>query len=174
MIQHEDDLRNQRLGYLLTLNGLLFAGLAFAWKSSPHSLVFVLAAMGILIAASALWSMVLSDRAIRYLRNRDPIARNNPRVPTYSVAADVELGSIPVAFSSQLPSPESADDPTQRKRVRRLWRWLVQPWHALPIILGGAWVAILIIDVHHAGEVGLGGRSQMYMPPLTPMIWPVM
>jgi len=131
MVQHEDDLRNQRLGYLLTLNGLLFAGLAFAWRA-PHarSLVLVLAATGILIAVSTLSSMTLSDRAISYLRERAPLGR--ARLDGKNPTEEEEIESIPVALNEL--------------QIRQGWVLrLLQPWRALPVFLGVAWVAILVL-----------------------------
>jgi hypothetical protein len=42
MIQHEDQLRAQRLGWLLTLNGFLFAALGFAWNSDAAEWLIVI------------------------------------------------------------------------------------------------------------------------------------
>jgi len=171
MIQHEDDLRNQRLAYLLTLNGLLFTALAFAWRA-PHalSLVVVLAVMGVLIAASAFFSMRLSDRAIRYLRNRDPMFRNldggtsgtgddvrsSPAVEGAGSTAteSEELRTIPVAISGSLLRSSEAQRAGQAHHGREgiLHRAVdrgIQPWRAFPVILGGAWVAIFVIADRH-------------------------
>jgi hypothetical protein len=130
MVQHEDELRDQRLGYLLTLNGLLFAALAFAWNvHHARSLVSVLALMGILIAISAFLSTTLSSRAIRHLRERQSPAPDHQGADW--TEAD-EIKSIPVAVSKdQLP----------QSLVFRAF----QPWKALPFFMGLAWVAIFIL-----------------------------
>ena len=168
MIQHEDDLRNQRLGYLLTLNGLLFTALAFAWRAPRAlSLVLILAAMGALIATSAYFSMRLSDRAIRYLRNRDPMFKNldggtsetgddfrsspDEGGAGSTATESEELRTIPVAISgSLLRSSEAQRAGRAQQRSddgilhRAADRW-IQPWRAFPVVLGGAWLAILAV-----------------------------
>jgi hypothetical protein len=145
MIQHEDDLRNQRLGYLLTLNGFLFAALGFAWNArQARSLVLVLSIMGILIAVSSFVSMILSDAAIRYLRCRAPIRYHDLEMALKRWA---ELQSIPVAFSSKqiqtLVELNVLEDPDRAQAPRWNWERALQPWHAVPVILGLAWGAIL-------------------------------
>jgi hypothetical protein len=69
MIRHEDDLRNQRLTWLFTLDGFLFATLGLVW-SGQHStlLIFALAAVGVFIGLSAVGSMSVSKKAIDELR----------------------------------------------------------------------------------------------------------
>ncbi len=139
MIEHEDDLRNQRLGYLLTLNGLLFTALAFAWKTpSARPLVLVLAGMGILAALSSVASMRRSDAAIRALRVRAPALYESSWVDDSQRRTLADLQGIPVAFSSNeihdLMKHHSGD-----------WKWekLLQPWRALPLIFLIAWIAIV-------------------------------
>lgn len=123
MIQHEDDLRNQRLGYYLTLNGFLFAGVGFAWKmSSERALVIVFAAAGMLMALSTLVAMRLSTAAIAYLRGRDPAS-----IKGHSPDPNM---SIPVAVSSL----QFGDDHFK----------FLQPWIALPAIVGLTWLAVLV------------------------------
>jgi hypothetical protein len=133
MIQHEDDLRNQRLGYFLTLNGFLFASLGLAWHAGDgRAIVVVLGIAGSLISVSAYASMVLSNRAIRYLRKRDPASLDPEFVPTAGVGHDGEIASIPVAISGSL--------------VKQGWVLKhLQPWILLPVVLGGSWIAVLII-----------------------------
>lgn len=68
MVQHEDGLREQRLGWLLTLNGFLFAALSFAWEEDGiEALGWVAAALGIASALSAVATMVVSRQAIKFL-----------------------------------------------------------------------------------------------------------
>jgi hypothetical protein len=136
MIQHEDDLRSQRLGYFLTLNGFLFAALGFAWKA-PHSrpLVLVLAVMGFFVAWSTSASMKGSDAAIRDLRDRaktSDVGHSGGTGP--EVLADLQ--SIPVAFSSE--EIRAGVKKAERKAGR-----LLQPWHALPLILLVAWAVLV-------------------------------
>ena len=54
MIQHEDNLRDQRLGWLFALNGFLFTGLGFAWADEDAgSLIVVLSMVGVVVAVSS-------------------------------------------------------------------------------------------------------------------------
>ncbi len=139
MIQHEDDLRNQRLGYLLTLNGLLFTALAFAWKAqAARPLVLLLAGMGIVTAASGYGSMKSSDVAIRALRDRAPVVR--PKLPAEERRSEhlIELQSIPVAFAS-----DDIRGFIKRRSARWTWGIIPPPAHALPVVFLLAWGAIV-------------------------------
>jgi hypothetical protein len=73
MIRHEDDLRNQRLTWLFTLDGFLFASLGLVWQA-PHStlLIVALAVVGVFIGLSAVGSMSVSRKAIDELRSSNP------------------------------------------------------------------------------------------------------
>jgi hypothetical protein len=140
MVQHEDGLRDQRLGYFLTLNGFLFAALGFAWNAQhARSLVIVLAAMGILIALSSFVSMKRSDTAIRSLRKRAWVFNNGP-VETDQRWELADLQSIPVSFSSQ-----QIGDRVSGPDAEWTWERIQQPWHALPLILLSAWITILVL-----------------------------
>ena len=71
MIEHENALRDQRLGWMFALNGFLFTALGFAWKTSkPPSLI--IAALGAAMAVSSYETLHLSSYAIRMLRARAP------------------------------------------------------------------------------------------------------
>lgn len=65
MIAHEDDLLNNRMNWLLVIQGLLFAALDSV-KNAP-GLVYVLIAFGFLISISSKVAFIASDRAIRNL-----------------------------------------------------------------------------------------------------------
>ena len=148
MVQHEDDLRNQRLGYLLTLNGFLFTALGFAWGAHHAlSLVVVLALMGILIAVSSFFSMQQSDAAIRELRGRARKTDGGPLAGDEPSRELAELQSIPVAFSSQDIENAMEHPDAKWKDPDGKWKWrrLLQPWYALPVILFLAWIALLVL-----------------------------
>lgn len=152
MVQHEDDLRSQRLGYLLTLNGLLFAALAFAWKG-PHtrSIVSVLAAVGILVSASTFAAMILSDRAIRYLRRRAPTAMERSELMGFAVEPETEFETIPVGLSkSQMDelkrqNQEASQKHQNKQKKQRDFSKAIQPWHSLPVVLGVGWAAVWVV-----------------------------
>ena len=65
MITHEDDLLNNRMNWLLVIQGLLFAALDSV-KDNP-GLLYVLIAFGFLISISSKVAFIASDRAIRNL-----------------------------------------------------------------------------------------------------------
>lgn len=68
MIQHEDHLRDQRLGWLLTFNGFLFATFGLAWDHpETEGLIAVVSCLGLVVALSAMATMRVSDEAIRRL-----------------------------------------------------------------------------------------------------------
>jgi hypothetical protein len=65
MIEHENHLVNYRLTWLITLQGLLFAALGFAWdKPNAWQIIVVFCTMGIFTAASCLVSLRYTQRAI--------------------------------------------------------------------------------------------------------------
>jgi len=69
MIRHEDDLMNQRLMWLLTLEGLLFATLGFVWgKPAAASVVFTVSTVGIVAAASTTVALHFAQVAVLHLR----------------------------------------------------------------------------------------------------------
>ena len=56
MLQHEDRLVNDRINWLTTVQGLLFASLGFAWdKKDTKVLIAVFSFIGVMVAISA-WS----------------------------------------------------------------------------------------------------------------------
>jgi hypothetical protein len=144
MVQHEDDLRNQRLGYFLTLNGFLFAALAFAWNTKHQAwLVGTIAIVGVLIAISAGASMRLSSFAIRYLRMRGPTHLPPGRtIPVTDADLAREALSIPVSLSLSDEDLKLVKKPKSRKASD-----VLQPWRALPIILFVAWFGILGLGI---------------------------
>src|SRR5690242_8232706 len=69
MVQHEDGLRDQRLGWLFALNGLLFTALGLVWNDkSSLDLIYVLSGVGVAVSLSSLVALYASERAVSYLR----------------------------------------------------------------------------------------------------------
>jgi hypothetical protein len=160
LIQHEDQLRDQRLGYLLTLNGLLFAALGFAWTSQTAGpLLGVIAAMGIGIAVVGLSSMILSDWAIRYWRKladrgltpaQIPVSYSRTEVVRKEKKEKKEAAERAAQGKEQLERGEPPDtENPEKKKERHPLRWILGAWHAVPIILFFAWAAILWIVHNH-------------------------
>jgi hypothetical protein len=67
MVRHENDLVNQRLTWLLTLEGLLFTALGFAWgkdDTKTRGLVYVLCGIGGVVPLLTLFILEAGQRAL--------------------------------------------------------------------------------------------------------------
>ena len=127
MARHEDELRNQRLGWLFTLNGFLFAALAFAWNdSSSVPLVVVLSALGILVALSAAAAEHVTSLAIGNLRELWAQQRIEDRAAPLTA-----LGSDFFETRGGLT-----------RHIPKLYPWRVIPW-----LLIGAWIALMVVKL---------------------------
>jgi hypothetical protein len=74
LIKHENDLLNHRLTWFITIQGLLFAALGFAWsKSDAKELVFVFCGLGILTAVSSAFALWGGANAIDQLSTEEKI-----------------------------------------------------------------------------------------------------
>jgi hypothetical protein len=68
MIRVENELINQRLSWLASLQGLLFAALGFAWgKTNTYVLILLFAGMGALVAISIGLATYRANKAIARL-----------------------------------------------------------------------------------------------------------
>jgi len=117
LIRYESDLLHQRLTWLLQIQGLLFAALAFAWNARSRPLIFLFCALGITTAVSIALALHLYSPAIRSLQgwwneHLTPQQRHNRLVIGYS-------------------SPS------------RGFTWLLRPWRALPWVFVIAWLFVL-------------------------------
>jgi hypothetical protein len=120
LIKHENDLVNQRMGWLIQIQGLLFAALGFAWKAAPASLVFLICTLGVATAVS-LWSaLALYSPAVRQLRNWWEDRRPD----------DIVEGPDVIGFWSPCSGIAC----------------LLRPWRALPAIFIIAWISVLILS----------------------------
>jgi hypothetical protein len=120
MIRHEDTLRDHRMSYLLTLNGFLFASLAFAWKQT-FWLILAIAAVGLAAGLSGFSAQDTSNRAVTKLRDLEPDA--SP--PLVGLRGDEQ------------------DDDAQMSDWMKWW----QPWKALPKVLMAIWPIIALIKI---------------------------
>jgi len=66
MVKQEGELINHRITWLVTLQGLLFAALGFAWKDG-RELIPILSLLGMLTSASTLSVLILAHRAFESL-----------------------------------------------------------------------------------------------------------
>jgi hypothetical protein len=129
MIQHEDTLRDQRLGWLFALNGFLFTGLGFAWADDESgALIVVLALVGVAVAISSALALARNQRAIAKLADLGA-ARAGP--------AGAELPPVIALRSKEL------------RRDDGFAGWLsaswLYPWRLLPWALAVAWLVIPIV-----------------------------
>jgi len=78
LARHEDGLVNDRTGWFVSTQGLLFAALAFAWKEAA-AVVPVFAVLGLVLSMSASWAAHCSNRA--FFRAE----LHNPEAPGFSI-----------------------------------------------------------------------------------------
>ena len=121
MLQHEDRIANDRINWLITIQGLLFASLGFAWdKKDAKALIIVFSFMGIMVAFSAWCSLVISNQARHHLA--DWWDKNKP----YDY-----VGPNVIGLTSFQPS------------LTRLLR----PWRALPFLFILGWILIFFVNL---------------------------
>jgi hypothetical protein len=120
LIRHENDLVNQRIGWLVQTEGLLFAALAFSWTPAPK-LSFILAAVGIATAASIGSAIALYSPAVRGIE-----AWWIRSVPEHQRVDRLVMGL-------------SAPSRGLAKALR--------PWRALPYVFGVTWAAVVLTKV---------------------------
>jgi hypothetical protein len=114
MIVHESNLMNQRLTWMMQMNGFLFAALAFAWRDSTQ-LVPVLAALGITTSLSIMRSLYIAHSVCNALA--DQWEKNK---------------------HSEYQGPGVIGHQTKKM----LWSWTL-PWFSLPFLLALSWVVVL-------------------------------
>lgn len=117
MIVHEDDLVNQRMTWFLTIQGLLFAAMAFAWGKDGVLIWGVLAPLGIAISVSFHFTLNLGPAAVTELRESWD------------------------KYKGEYDGPDIVGKRVSRK-VNIIW-----PWQSLPICVSTAWIAAGIIRV---------------------------
>lgn len=125
MIQHENELRNNRIVWFITIEGLLFAALGFAWKDA-HLLIYVLCALGIATAVSSSRELRLSSLGITDLKNwwRAWLRQQEPQVYIGPPVIGLDLANM----------------------AGREWGFrLLRPARALPWLFIGAWIIVLLI-----------------------------
>jgi hypothetical protein len=113
MIEHENELINNRVSWLMTFQGLLFTCVGFVWdKQRVDMLIPGLCLLGIVIAVLCLFTLVGATHAMSLLY--DTWTQNKPT--DYSGPA--VIGS---------PPPKS-----------RFFRYLA-PWNWFPVVTAVAW-----------------------------------
>jgi len=119
MIQHENQLMNQRLGWLFTIQGLLFVASSFLLKGSAMPVV----AFGIVGVVSCISIGYTLDRGVNAIRDMVGIAQDYKKSLPTSMVFPPTIGSRSKAIE-----------------------WLL-PAKLLPWVLGIAWIAIVTFRV---------------------------
>ena len=118
MIVHEDNLLNHRMTWFLTIQGLLYAAMAFAWDKDGTLIWGVLAPLGIAIGLSFRFTLNVGPSAVVELQNwwddRKPVDYDGPDI----VGRRIEVN-----------------------------KQIVWPWQSLPICICVSWTAAAIIRV---------------------------
>lgn len=115
LIRLENDALNWRMGWFLTLQGFLFAALAFAWDEDAE-LIVVLSVIGIL--------------------------------SSLSVGILLRYGILAMKRLEEDLRPDSQERVIGRKysETPAIILFLL-PWHLLPLLFIGAWIAVIFIRV---------------------------
>lgn len=120
MIKHENEITNNRLTWMLVLQGFLFVAATSFWKI--HWLPFAaIATLGILTSVSAFYSLWLSSGARGHLR----------RLWYQKIDDNTEL-------ANKIP-PVAGDFPTSFSPPITLHPWVLLPW-----LIGLCWLIILL------------------------------
>lgn len=120
MIEHENQLRNNRLTWFITVQSLLFAGLGLAWDSQPIGLIMIFCLLGIVVAVSAFFALRLNERAF------------------------VELHAWwEKELSDYLGPPKVGYYDGGGWSLERMLR----PWEILPWVFISAWIAVFVLSL---------------------------
>lgn len=149
LIQHEDTLRNQRLGWMLTATGFLFTALAFAWDSADSlPLVYVIAVVGLLVSVSTLVGLHTNQLAIADLRDR--FAQHAAELQASGAVPDG--AEPPVVGMSDLRLRQHGL--LRHDGIRWLFRALY-PWRFIPAVIALAWLAVMVLaPIAEVGSTG--------------------
>lgn len=124
MVQHEDGLRAQRLGWLLTINGFMFATLGFAWdQDDAGGLIVIVAAAGVALGVSGIATNMVSNAAIAKLERwyeTQATAKARDALPPVKGIGDKDF----TGSSRALPA--------------------LYLWELVPMVLVVAWVGVLV------------------------------
>ena len=117
LIRYESDLLHQRLTWLLQIQGLLFAALAFAWNARSKPLIILFCALGMATAVSIALALRLYSPAVRSLQD------------WWSERLTQQQRHYRLVIGYRSPS--------------RGLTWLLRPWRALPSVFIVAWLFVL-------------------------------
>jgi len=121
LIEHENNLQNYRLTWLMTIQGLLFAALGFAWdKQDARGLVSIFCILGILVSLSSWSALKLTANAFQDLHNW---------------------------WDSHKPSDYDGPPIIGHKSNFNALLWILRPWRILPWAFAVGWVIALVFNL---------------------------
>ena len=133
MIKHENYLINTRMGWLMTLQGILFGSLGVFYKEEVPSLYFyVLASTGIIISILTVWGVASATCAIHNLEKwyHDHTADFS----SYPPVIGIHCGGVIVS------------DKLSKSNFRNVINFMkkhVTPWQLILVVFVAAWILIL-------------------------------
>jgi hypothetical protein len=120
MIRNENELTNNRLTWLLVVQGFLFNAAASFWNEQKA--LIIIAILGILTSVSVFYALLLSRRARKYLRS----------LWQKKLVSNTEL-------ANQIP-PVVGDTPDTVQGS------MLNPWMFIPWIIIIAWALLIILS----------------------------
>ena len=119
-MRHEAEVMNQRLTWLGTFHGFLFAALAFAWsKPDTKAIVYILCALAISISISIGIATLRANKSVNKL-----CERWDNQKPDIDIRLDVE-----------------------GVRGKSGYLWWLMPGYAVPWMFCLAWLGVLIVSI---------------------------
>ena len=128
MIEHENSLMNNRIGWMLAFNGFLFTAISISisQKASGNSLIFInviISVVGIVTAVSTFIALKISMKAIHRLKTKWLL--ETPKPPGFQ-----EIG----VMGYEVPQ-------------KYKWILILVPWFIFPILMASVWLIILICQI---------------------------
>lgn len=122
MIKAENEMINQRLGWLLAAEGLLFSALAFAWKQLTSDLVLLIALLGISLSLAVFPVMFTAHKAICDM------------CKWWKDSCGLGYRTIPDVIGFRMK--DGGCD---------IFRRLMLPWFSMPLIFAAAWLCVVYL-----------------------------
>lgn len=130
-IRHEDNLRDQRLNWLLLFQGFLFAALAQVWSQpNNNNLIFVLTFIGVFSSLSVWIGSICNGIAIQIIKSPFSNTIGTNDIIGYIIYNFNKNCNIKKFFKFDL------------KYLLRVLLRAFYPWNALPLLLLTAWIRI--------------------------------
>ncbi len=144
MIQHEDALRDQRLGWLFALNGFLFTALGFGWKDDKSTpLVYVISPLGVAVALTSAVTLactgVAIDRLASVWKTEMSAESTGPVMGLRSEYLRLRNKELERLHSGFKEAPWLARLAGNHK--------ILYSWNAAPRLLALAWLVVLAIRI---------------------------